>query len=269
MKMEYENVLRWRKLPGPLRKCRYMRMGFISHKVCANNFQCWSCEVDQRMEDLGTSHPVFMLKEARAKERETIGGFEMLSDRFYDEGHIWVKRINGSVRMGIDDFTRQIIGTVDDIKLPPVNSFISQGDPLCIIYGNKKALHLYAPLEGKIVDINPDIIDNPSLVSIAPHGRGWILLVEPSDIVQASKELLSGRSAIEWLKHESHKFYEFIRDETDMSLPPDGSIPPDFNKILKKDIWDKIDKTFFMVRKKRKVELHSVGLTDPGPKKVQ
>ncbi len=267
MKMEYENVLRWRKLPGPLRKCRYMRMGFISHKVCANDFQCWNCEVDQRMEDLGTSHPVFMLKEARAKERETIGGFEMLSDRLYDEGHIWVKRINGSVRMGIDDFTRQIIGVVHDIKLPLVNSLISQGDPLCIISGNEKTLHLYAPLEGKIVDINPDIVDNPSLVSIAPHGRGWILSVEPSDIVQASKELLSGRSAIEWLRHESHKFYDFIREETEMALPPDGSIPHDLGRTLEKDIWDKIDKAFFMVRQKRRVELHSVGHTDPGLKK--
>jgi glycine cleavage system H protein len=268
MKMEYENVLRWRKLPGPLRKCRYMRMGFISHKVCPNDFQCWNCEVDQRMEDLGTSHPVFMLKEARAKERETIGGFEMLSDRLYDEGHIWVKRINGSVRMGIDDFTRQIIGLVNDIKLPSVNSFISKGDPLCIISGNEKNLHLYAPIEGKIVDVNPDIIDNPSLVSIAPHGRGWILSVEPSDIVQASKELLSGRSAIEWLRHESHKFYDFIRKELEMELPPDKAIPPDFNRTLKKNVWNKIDRTFFMVRQKRRAKLYSVGHTDPGPKKI-
>ena len=267
MKMEYENVLRWRKLPGPLRKCRYMRMGFISHKVCANDFQCWNCEVDQRMEDLAASHPVFMLKEARAKERETIGGFEMLSDRFYDEGHVWVKRINGSVRMGIDDFTRQIIGTVDEIKLPSVNSSISQGDPLFIISGSEKTLHLYAPIEGKIVDINPDIIDNPSLVSIAPHGRGWILSMEPTDVVRALKELLSGRSAIEWLRHESHKFYDFIREETEMSLPPDGSIPPDFGRTLKRDIWNKINKAFFMVRQKRRLALHRVGHTGPNPKK--
>jgi glycine cleavage system H protein len=169
--------------------------------------------------------------------------------------------------MGIDDFTRQIIGVVHDIKLPSVNSFIGQGDPLCIISGNEKTLHLYAPLEGKIIDINPDIIDNPSLVSIAPHGRGWILSVEPSDVLQASKELLSGRSAIEWLKHESHKFYDFLREETEIAIPADGSLPPDFGRTLKKEIWDKIDKAFFMVRQKRKVELHSVGYSDPGLKK--
>ena len=86
--------------------------------------------------------------------------------------------------------------------------------------------------------------------------------MEPSDLIQASKELLSGRSAMEWLRHESHKFYDFIREETEIALPSDGSIPPDFGRNLKKDIWDKIDTTFFMVRQKRAVELHSVGHTD-------
>ncbi|HUV77279.1 MAG TPA: 2Fe-2S iron-sulfur cluster-binding protein [Desulfobacterales bacterium] len=268
MKMEYENVLRWRKLPGPLRKCRYMRMGFISYKVCANDFQCWNCEVDQRMEDLSTSHPVFMLREARAKEREKFGGFEMLSDRLYDEGHIWVKRINGTVRMGIDDFTRQIVGQINDIKLPSVNSFISQGDPLCIISANGKTLHLYAPLDGKIVDINPDIIDNPSLISMAPHRRGWILMVEPSDIVQASKELLSGRSATEWMTHESRKFYDFVRENMEMELSPERPIPPHFLRTLEPDVWNEMDKTFFMVRRKRRAKLHSIGQAYPTPKKV-
>ena len=70
------------------------------------------------------------------------------------------------------------------------------------------------------------------------------------------------------MKHESHKFYDFIREETEMALPPDGSIPPDFSRTLKKDIWNKIDKAFFMLRKKRKVELHSVGHTDSNSKKV-
>ncbi|MBU0698408.1 MAG: hypothetical protein KKE59_03135, partial [Proteobacteria bacterium] len=155
-----------------------------------------------------------------------------------------------------------------DIKLPSVNSFISQGDPLCIISANEKTLHLYAPLEGKIVDINPDVIDNPSLVSVAPHGRGWILMVEPSDIVQASKELLSGRSATEWLTHESHKFHELILKEAQIKLSPERLLPQDFPRILEQDVWNKIDKTFFMVRQKRRVKLYSVGHTDPDPQKV-
>jgi hypothetical protein len=53
-----------------------------------------------------------------------------------------------------------------------------------------------------------------------------------------------------------------------MELPPDKAIPPDFNRTLKKNVWNKIDRTFFMVRQKRRAKLYSVGHTDPGPKKI-
>ncbi|TFG72799.1 MAG: 2Fe-2S iron-sulfur cluster binding domain-containing protein [Flavobacteriales bacterium] len=251
MNMEYENVLRWRNLPGTLRKCRYMRMGFISHKMCPNNYQCWNCELDQRMEDLAKTHPIFMLKHSRSEEKETIGHFEIRFDRFYHEGHVWVKRINGLMRLGIDDFTRQILGTVSDMRLPFIDTVLEPEDTLFEIFGNERTLLMYAPLGGKIININPDILDNPSLVSMAPYERGWILTVEPLDIPRASRELLSGRSAKEWLKLESHKFHEFIKKETGTDLPFDKPIPKDFAKTVSKDTWKKIHKIFF-IRKKKK-----------------
>ncbi len=258
-RMEYENILRWRRLPAPLRKCRYMRMGFISHKICPNNYECWSCEVDQRMEDLAKTHPVFMLKEAREKEKETIDQFELLFDRMYDEGHVWCKRINGYFRMGIDDFTRQLIGQISDIKLPVLNTVIRAGEPLWILTGNEKTLHMNASIEGEIVDVNPDILDNPSLIGMDPYGRGWILTLKPNDVFQASRTLLSGRSAKEWLKSESHKFYDLITKKTEMDFSPDTPIPNDFARMVERGLWRKIDKTFFMFKgKKKKVKLYGI-----------
>lgn len=258
MKMEHENVLRWRNLPGPLRECRYMRMGFISHKICPNNYECWNCEVDQRMEDLAKTHPVFILKQAREKEREKIDWFEMLFDRVYGEGHVWVKRTNGSVRMGIDDFTSQIIGGVNHIRLTPINTTVSKGDPLWIISADDTTLHMYAPLNGKAVGINPDIVDNPSLVTLDPYGRGWILTLEPDDIFQASKELLSGKSAREWLKRDSLRFHDLIRKKSRIGLSTDRPIPREFPKTVGKNTWNRIEKTFF-VKKEKKVRLRSIG----------
>ena len=259
MNMEYENVLRWRNIPGASKKCRYMRMGFISHKICSNNFECWNCEYDQRMEDLACTHPIFLLKDTRAKEKETISQFEMRFDRFYNEGHLWIKRINGSIRLGIDDFTRQIIGSVSDMRLPSINTMVDPRDSIIEISGNEKILSMYAPLEGKVVDINPDILDNPSLAGMAPYERGWILSLEPVDMLQGLKSLLSGRAAKEWLKLESHKFHDLIRKETEMDLPLDQPIPKDFAATISKNTWEKIHKTFFtQKKKKKKVKLYGV-----------
>ena len=252
MNMEYDNVLRWRNLPGALRKCRFMRMGFISHKVCANNFQCWNCELDQRMEDLAKTHPIFLLKQERAREKETIGPFEMRFDRLYDEGHIWLTPIEGMFRLGIDDFARQLIGLVSDLKLPAMNTLLEPGAVIFEISGSNMSLRMYTPLEGKVVDINPNILDNPSLVSMAPYERGWILSVEPPDILRASIDLLSGRSAKEWLKLETHKLHDLIVAEAHADLPHDWSIPEDFAKTAGKDTWQKINKTFFARKKKKK-----------------
>lgn len=252
MNMEYENALRWRNLPAHLRKCRYMRMGLISDKICPSNYQCWSCEYDQRMEDLAETHPIFMHKRERALEKVKIAGFEIRLDRLYDEGHIWLKHINGTFRMGIDDFSRQIIGPVNDMRLPIVNTLFDSDDVLLEISGNGRTMQIYAPFEGKVVDINPDILDNPLLASMASYERGWILTVEPVDILQASNDLLFGRSAKEWLKLESHKLREIIKKETGTDLPFDDPIPKDFAKTVSKDIWKKIHKIFFGRKKKKK-----------------
>ncbi len=258
--MEYENVLRWRNLPGPFRQCRYMRMGFISHKVCPNNYECWACEVDQGMEDLAETHPVFMLKEAREKETDMIGQFEMRFDRLYAEGHIWVKRLNGSARLGIDDFARQVIGNINDIKLPSIGASLKKGDPLCVVIGSRKSLELYAPVEGQIAHINPDILDNPSLINIAPYGRGWIFIIELEDLLQASKGLLSGRSAKEWMKQETIRLLELLQKKAHVKLPYGKPIPDDFTERIDKGVWDEVERAFFEKKKTRKKsKLRSLG----------
>jgi glycine cleavage system H protein len=229
-----------------------MRMGLISDKICPSNYQCWSCEYDQRMEDLAETHPIFMRKREKALEKVNIDGFEIRLDRLYNEGHIWIKQINGAFRMGIDDFCRQIIGSISDMRLPTVNTVFDSNDVLMEISGNGKTLQIYAPFEGKVVDINPDILDNPSLASMAPYVRGWILTLEPVDILQVLNELLFGRSAKEWLKLDAHKFHEVIKKETETDLTLDTPIPKDFAITVSEDTWKKILKIFFVRKKKKK-----------------
>jgi len=148
---------------------------------------------------------------------------------------------------------------VDDMRLPSIGTTLESGDTLFEISGNEKTLLFYTPIEGDIVHINPDILDNPSLASMSPYERGWILTIEPMDILRASKELLSGRSAKEWLKHEFSEFHDLVRQETKTDLPLDTPIPKDFAKTVSKDIWKKIHKTFFIKkRKKKRVKLYRI-----------
>jgi predicted molibdopterin-dependent oxidoreductase YjgC len=60
MKMEGEKVAVLLESHGDIRPCRYALMGLFPGGICANNYRCWRCDVDQRFRDLaGEEHPIF------------------------------------------------------------------------------------------------------------------------------------------------------------------------------------------------------------------
>lgn len=68
IKMEMERIGKMKRSDTvTLRHCRYMRLGVLDFMICSNGFECWRCEVDQRMEDRFGTHPAFALKSARRK----------------------------------------------------------------------------------------------------------------------------------------------------------------------------------------------------------
>ena len=68
--METETLEVFRDKPGKERLCRYSLMGVMEGALCANSFQCWKCEVEQRFQDELDTHPVFLGRSRKMKEVE-------------------------------------------------------------------------------------------------------------------------------------------------------------------------------------------------------
>jgi NADH dehydrogenase/NADH:ubiquinone oxidoreductase subunit G len=69
MKMEGEKVMVLLESHGDIRPCRYTLMGFFPGGICANNYRCRRCDVDQRYRDLaGDNHPIFTARPEREGE---------------------------------------------------------------------------------------------------------------------------------------------------------------------------------------------------------
>lgn len=58
--MEEEAARRFVERAGPERLCRYALLGLTPGAVCPNGYQCWRCEVEQRVGDALRSHPAFL-----------------------------------------------------------------------------------------------------------------------------------------------------------------------------------------------------------------
>ena len=99
----------------------------------------------------------------------------------YTKEHEWVK-IDGNILMvGITDHAQSELGDIIFIEFPDLSQMISKDDSFGTIEAVKTVADLFAPVSGKIIEINQDLEDNPELVNSDPYGEGWIVKITDFD----------------------------------------------------------------------------------------
>ena len=99
----------------------------------------------------------------------------------YSEEHEWVKVEGDKVRVGITDFAQHELGDIVFVELPEVGTVLKADEPFGSVESVKTVSELYAPISGKIVEINEDLSDNPEFVNESPYEKAWMVIMEPSD----------------------------------------------------------------------------------------
>ena len=100
-------------------------------------------------------------------------------DLLYTKSNVWIKlNSNDTARIGITDFAQQKLGKALFVDLPDIDSEHDQFDPFIIIESEDKMKEVYAPLSGKVISINEEIDDDPSIINHDPYGDGWLIEIE-------------------------------------------------------------------------------------------
>ncbi|MDR7518693.1 MAG: glycine cleavage system protein GcvH [Armatimonadota bacterium] len=101
-------------------------------------------------------------------------------DRRYTREHEWAKREDGRVRIGVTAFAAERLSDVVFIELPKVGTEVRAAEPFGVVESVKAASDLYAPVSGRVVDVNQALIDNPELINQDPYGAAWMIVIEPT-----------------------------------------------------------------------------------------
>jgi len=99
----------------------------------------------------------------------------------YTKEHEWARREDGKVRMGITDYAQRELGDVVYVELPEVGREVEQSEAIITVESVKAASDVYAPVSGKVVEVNPELEQHPEYVNQDPYGKGWMALIEMSD----------------------------------------------------------------------------------------
>ncbi|MDX5474890.1 MAG: glycine cleavage system protein GcvH [Bacillaceae bacterium] len=105
----------------------------------------------------------------------------------YSEEHEWVKEEGGTVRVGITHFAQSELGDIVFVELPEVGDEITADEPFGSVESVKTVSELYAPISGKVVEVNEDLSDSPEFVNESPYEKAWMIVVEPSDNSELEK----------------------------------------------------------------------------------
>ena len=109
------------------------------------------------------------------------------ADLRYATSHEWV-RLDGEIAtVGISDHAQQELTDVVFVELPAMGRSVDAGDPTAVVESVKAASDIYAPVSGEVLEVNPDVEADPSLVNTDPYGKGWIFKLKVKDATEVSK----------------------------------------------------------------------------------
>lgn len=211
IKMEMARIKRIRlQDTGVLRVCRYVRLGLLNFMICSNGFECWHCEVDQRIEDHFKTHPAFVLKPSKRKEPKEINGLPFYPNLYYSEEHLWLKPMGRLIRVGLDSISSFIALITDSIYFPSKGSKIKKGEVIAEFLKGQKKVQIHSPIEGEVVIINSDVINNPHKIWRDPYQRGWMVMIEPEQI-EVIDSFRFGPEAEDWFTEKAKSFSNFLK----------------------------------------------------------
>ena len=99
-------------------------------------------------------------------------------DLRYSTDHEWARRDDRRVRVGITDYAQDALGDVVFVELPAVGTEIEAGSLLGEVESTKSVSELYAPVTGRVVEVNAALADSPERLNEDPYGEGWICEIE-------------------------------------------------------------------------------------------
>jgi len=102
-------------------------------------------------------------------------------DLRYSSDHEWIRVEGDTIRIGITDYAQDALGDVVFVQTPEAGAAVAGGDTFGEVESTKSVSEIYAPVAGKVVEVNADLEASPELVNSDPYGAGWIAVVVPDD----------------------------------------------------------------------------------------
>jgi glycine cleavage system H protein len=132
-----------------------------------------------------------------------VEAYEVPEGLYFSKDFGWVKIEGDNVRMGITDYAQKSLREIVYAELPSVGSEVKQGEPFGTLESVKAVSDLVAALSGTIQEVNDEVQSKPETLNEDPYGKGWLIVVKPSNLQAELANNMDFDKAVEWHKAQS------------------------------------------------------------------
>ena len=129
---------------------------------------------------------------------------EIPGDLKFLKSHEWARvEDDGKVTIGISDQAQSLLGDLVYVELPSVGDQVEVGTACAVVESVKAASDVYAPLSGKVLEVNDALSDKPETINEDAYGDGWLFTMSIDDADQLN-DLLDPDAYSELLEDDDH-----------------------------------------------------------------
>lgn len=166
----------------------------------------------------------------------------------FHRGHAWARlERTGVLTVGLDALAARLPDGVTTLTLPTPGQCVGQGDIAWqIITADGTPLDMLSPVDGTVIDVNPEVIARPERAVTDPYGTGWLLMVRPTRLRANRTNLLTGRAAAHWMREVAASLLPRVEPELGL-LAQDGGAPvTGLAKAINPEQWEQVARHYLL-----------------------
>jgi len=171
---------------------------------------------------------------------------------FFGPGHTWAYLLpSGNVRVGLTDFARSIMGSVDEVEPRTREVEVSRGDSLLRMRRGKHTATFHSPIDGTIERVNLGFLGPDAARPNEPFTSSWIFEMRPRNTSDIPRTMFLGDAARSWLRQEVERMKVFlataIPDDRRVGVTMQDGGPPNWGVVdnLSDADWQRFQDRFF------------------------
>lgn len=165
----------------------------------------------------------------------------------FHPGHAWVYvHDDNLVSVGATDFATNFAGHLSAVELPREGARLHQGDSAWTLVSAKdRRLDQVMPIEGKVLAVNSDLLQDPQLAQKSPYEEGWILRIRPRELKSNLRNLLSAEASQMWIDATRSKISALLSPALGALAHDGGQWIAGFGDRLEDSDWEKLKQDLF------------------------